>query len=536
MMLERALREAKDSSEPSRHIALVTLDGACEYAIRFSAHHRGLALKPEAGFHAGIELLRNNPDRRKPWRQTGVRGVLELHAARNQAQHMGLLPDRELMSTWTLDAEAFICELVKMAFDVELGDVMLAGAIRDEDLRGLLSEAERRLNIGDFRTAFRYADQALLQARVQWRGQQDGEYGAADGNSRAGGFSSLPAAGEALDQLEVQVFATDMSRYAQLLVTRRHLQHNGPKPDEAEARSAVMFAFDWILRWEVFVAGYPTDRYADFWRGIRSPQLDDGGPPRIAWHIKSYPVERGGIYEPQYEMLLQLANVPAEEDRNWGVDFPAALTSAKDELECNVAVEFHGIDPTGMLRVRVPANADAGEVVGLLTRAVKVATDLYNQRDQTMGLARSEAVDLRVAFEEVVREAATNDFVFGHVEVQPELTPTGVHFIVELSLPAATVAEREKAAAIFRNQAEELAATSQQAGKVVFEAFTLQGDPLERLRTAIKDSEAEILLRREIAAKQEREIQAFSQQIENMLGSVPPDIGSPQAADENDSE
>ena len=54
---------------------------------------------------------------------------------------------------------------------------MLADAIRDEDLRGLLSEAERRLNIGDFRTAFRYADQALPQARVQWRGQRDGEYG-----------------------------------------------------------------------------------------------------------------------------------------------------------------------------------------------------------------------------------------------------------------------------------------------------------------------------------------------------------------------
>jgi hypothetical protein len=520
MLLERALREAEDNSEPGRHIALVTLDGACEYAVRLAAHHRGLALKPDTSIHDAIGKVRQALGNK--WRQTAVRGVVELRAARNQAQHMGLLPDAELTAGWTVDAKAFVHDLVEAAFDVSLDEVMLADAIRDEELRGLLSEAERQLNFGEFRSAFRYADQALLNARVLWRSQRDGKYETTRDILRPPGFSSLPAApGDPLDQLEVQVFATDMSRYAQLLTTRRHLQIGGPEPDAAEARSALMFAFDWILRWEVFVAGYPADRYADFWRGIRSPQLDDGGPPRIAWHIKSYPVERGGIYEPQYEMLLQLANVPAEEDRNWGVDFPAALASAKDELESDVPVEFYGIDPTGVLRVRVPANADAGEVVGVLTRAVKIATDLHNRRDQTMGLARSEAVDLRVAFEAVVCEDATNDFVFGDVEVQPELTPTGVRFIVELSLPAATVAEREKAAAIFRNQGEELAATSQQAGKVVFEAFTLQGDALERLRTAIKDSEAEILLRREIAAKQEREIQAFSQHIEQLLGAVP---------------
>ena len=77
-------------------------------------------------------------------------------------------------------------------------------------------------------------------------------------------------------------------------------------------------------------------------------------------------------------------------------------------------------------------------------------------------------------------------------------------------------------AAIFRSQGEELAATSQQAGEIVFEAFTLQGDALTRLRTAIKDSEDEILPhRREFAAKQERELQKFSQRIEKLLGATP---------------
>ncbi|HEY3946078.1 MAG TPA: hypothetical protein VGL78_12695 [Solirubrobacteraceae bacterium] len=170
-MLERAYREAKGSSESSRQIALVTLDGACEYAIRYSAHYRGLALKPQAGFHEGIREVQ----KLRGWRSTGpagLRGVIELHGARNQVQHMGLLPDRELMSNWVMDTEAFIQELVKVAFNVQLGDVMLAEAIRDVELRSLLNEAERALNAEDTTKAFLITDQAFLQARGRWREQR----------------------------------------------------------------------------------------------------------------------------------------------------------------------------------------------------------------------------------------------------------------------------------------------------------------------------------------------------------------------------
>lgn len=324
MMLERGLREAKDNSEPSRHIALVTLDGACEYAIRFSAHCRGLPLKPEAGFHAGLELLRQALGGKEKWGQTGVRGVLELHAARNQTQHMGLLPDRELMSTWTLDAEAFIGELVKMAFDVELGDVMLADAIRNDKLRGLLSEAERQLNAGDSRTAFRYADGALHEARQLWLVQQD--------YARRAPLPQVPEAGDAVDLLEVQGFTSDIAGYTQLLTTRRHVDTGGPEPDVAEARSALLFAFDWILRWEVFKEGYPIERYTEYWQSAGPPQLDDGGSPEIAWHIESYRLEAGGGREEEYEMLLQLANIPSWKTSTWGLDFSEALASAETEF------------------------------------------------------------------------------------------------------------------------------------------------------------------------------------------------------------
>jgi hypothetical protein len=291
MMFDRSLREANDSSEPGRHIALVTLDGACEYAIRFSAHHHGLSLKPQADFHECIREVR------KLWGSqsgpSGLRGVLELHAARNQTQHMGLLPDAELMSRWVVDAKAFIDDVVSVAFGVQLGDVMLAAAIRDDELRELLSQAERELNAGSFVEAFLHADDALSQTRLRWQVQHD--------YARRYPSHGLPTAGEALDLVEVQMFAADITAYTQLLTTRRHVETGGPEPDATEARSALLFAFDWILRWEVFTEGYPTERYAEYWQSVGPPELDDGGPPRIAWHVQSYRLEAGAGREEQYE-------------------------------------------------------------------------------------------------------------------------------------------------------------------------------------------------------------------------------------------
>jgi len=527
-MLERGLREAKDSSEPSRHIALVTLDGACEYAIRFSAHHRGLSLKPLADFHEGLRAL----GQLKGWKQPGppgLRGVLELHAARNQAQHMGLLPDRELMSTWTLDAKAFICGLVKMAFDVELGDVMLADAIRHDKLRGLLSEAERQLNAGDSRAAFRYADGALHEARQLWLVHQD--------YARRAPLPQEPVAGDAVDLLEVLAFTSDIAGYTQLLTTRRHVDTGGPEPDVAEARSALLFAFDWILRWEVFKEGYPIERYTEYWQSVGPPQLDDGGSPKIAWHIESYRFEAGAGREEQYEILLQLANIPSWKTSTWGLDFSEALASAETELGHTTLGIFPSIDASGMLRVRVAVSADSKDVALVLNRAVDIATERYERRDEDMRAAQEKAAELRDSYTAVLQDVATGG-VFGEATVTPELSSTGIRYTVGLTVPSATLSDLNRAATIFRGQGGHLAGTSQQAGKIVFEAFPSEEEEmaLESLRKAIKDSEEEILRYRNIAVERERERQSFTQQIENLLGSAPPDIGSPQAADEDDSE
>jgi hypothetical protein len=533
-MLERALREAKDSSEPSRQIALVTLDGACEYAIRFSAHHRGLALKPHAGFHEGIREVQKLPG----WKSTGpsgLRGVIELHEARNQVQHMGLLPDRELMSNWVMDAEVFIYELVKVAFDFQLGDAMLAEAIRDPDLRTSLSEAERALNADDATRAFLITDQAFLKARERWR-EQHGQARREDsgvGVSSAVRFPATPS--DPLDHLEVQVFATDMSRYTQLLTTRRHLEIGGPEPDEVEARSAMLFVFDWIISWEVFDTGYPAERYTEHWKSVGSPQLDDGGPPRIAWHIQSYRLEVGAGREEEYEMLLQLANIPSWRTGTWGLDFSEALASAETELGHTTLGIFPSIDVRGLLRVRIAVSADPKDVALVLNRAVDIATERYERRDEDMRAARAKAAELRESYAAVLRDVATGG-VFGEATVTPELSSTGIRYTVGLTVSSAKPSELNTATSIFSGQGGYLAASSQQAGKIVFEAFPLEEKTLEHLRKAIKGSEEEILRYRNIALEHERERQSFTQQIENLLGSAPMDTGAPEAAEEDDGE
>jgi hypothetical protein len=92
------------------------------------------------------------------------------------------------------------------------------------------------------------------------------------------------------------------------------------------------------------------------------------------------------------------------------------------------------------------------------------------------------------------------------------------------------------ATSIFSSQGGYLAGSSQQAGKIVFEAFPLKDDALDRLRKAIQGSEEEILRYRNIAAEHEQQRQSFTKRIESLLGAVPIDTGSEQSVGEDETE
>src|SRR3954471_23641594 len=132
-LLEHARRLAPDTTEAGRHVALIALDGACEYAMWLAGQQRGLSLGDRANFHEALIKLAG--DQKLRWQQSGRAGVVQMHSARNQAQHAGALPDPSLMDGWCEASVEFVTSLVKAAFNVELDDVLLADAIHDPRLR-----------------------------------------------------------------------------------------------------------------------------------------------------------------------------------------------------------------------------------------------------------------------------------------------------------------------------------------------------------------------------------------------------------------
>jgi hypothetical protein len=517
-ILERAVAEAEVRTEPSRHIALVALDGACEYAMRIAAHHCGISIKRDADFHACLGALDQLGGE---WTRPGWRGVVELHSARNQAQHLGILSDPELMASWVQDARVFVGGLVQAAFRQSLADVMLADAVRNEDLRDLISRAEQSLHAGDAAAAVLLADSAFQQARRRWQERRHEAAGSVALKYTPSGIPDPWTLDGALDHLEVQVFAADMSRYTQLLTTRRHLDIGGPEPDEAEARNALMFAFDWILRWEVFEVGYPVDRYSEYWLTVGPPTLDEHDSPRVAWVYPPIVAGNSPAGEERYHLVVQLANLPERGRGSWGTDFLVALEQARVDLGIALQFVFYGIGHRGLLRIDVPAASDPDMVARLLNRAVDAATTLYEHREEQMTAARAESLRLAEAFSTAVQAASTGRDVFGDVEVSPELVDRGIRYRVRLPLISANARDANLAFGVFAGRGGALAGPSYEDDRVVFDSFPLEGDALERLQGAVRDAEDIIRHHRRADAEAELRRQEYARRIEDVLGRVP---------------
>jgi hypothetical protein len=235
-------------------------------------------------------------------------------------------------------------------------------------------------------------------------------------------------------------------------------------------------------------------------------------------------------------MLLQLANIPSWRKGTWGVDLLEALASAETEVGHKALIMLSSIDAQGVLRVRVAVSADPNDVTVVLNRAVEIATERYERRGDDMTAARKKAGELRDTYVAAVRDAATGR-VFGEATVTPELSSTGIRYTVALTVLSASPSELNMATSIFSSQGGYLAAASQQAGKIIFEAFPPDEETaFESLTKAIRDSEEELLRLRKITDEHELERQSFIRGIENLLGSPPADIDSAQVAEQDDSQ
>lgn len=96
--LLHAERLTVDSTEWGRHTALVALDGVCEYALGLGLAARNVTVKPTWRFLNLMDAMRSGLG--ASWMPPGRREILDLHRARNGAQHGGVLPDPALLPRW----------------------------------------------------------------------------------------------------------------------------------------------------------------------------------------------------------------------------------------------------------------------------------------------------------------------------------------------------------------------------------------------------------------------------------------------------
>lgn len=516
---------ATDVSEPGRHLALIALDGAVEYALWLVVHTLGAPLKGDRP--SFTELTRAvhkqlEADERD-WSERGRAGVDQLRRARNPAQHASVQFDAGQLPAWTDATVAYIDSLLVAAFGLRIDDLVLALAVRDADLRERLASAERALQLGDPEIAFSMAWIAFEIAVGSWRETRTGV---------AAAFAEAPppvfrregddlrerlAVLEAL--ADVQPFAPDLGEYFSLARARAQQEQSGWKPEEDDARRALRFATGWIVRWEVFTRGYPAERWFAWQAEIRPPTVGDGTTPSIL-HASAYAV-RPVAGNPRWSVHAQLANVPEEGRGDWGVDLTQCFVDAGRETGEELRLHrltFGG--PSGRLTLELDPDVDADAVALALERAVRLADERYRSRLDR----RQQDEDERRAREDQWRSALdrTSEGTLELVALHGEARGDGRHLVAELQLAGeATELEVLSVAELLRSRGGSLAGAGVRNSRVFAEAVDLDGPEGAAVRDALANAAAEVRRRRSAHAAALERYRAFAIRLEELLGSPP---------------
>ena len=509
--LEHALKLAEDRSEPGRHSALVALDGVCEYALFLSGHHVGIQVKERAGF---VEMLNALEQKLASWRRDGRRSVLQMRGARNQAQHAGALPDADHMPDWADAAEAFVRSLVEAAFDVSLSDVLLAEAILNDTLRAQIAAAEQALAQTEPRAAFESAVAALSEARRRWRDQQSDAY---DYMPTSAPFSDDPrwleASQRGEDYADIGVFASDLGEYHRLIATRRQVAEGVPVTED-DARRTLLFAYDWILRWQRFDAQYPRDRWREHWQTLRPLTAGDGTTPSIVGIDVKGAMQLGESQ--RNHLVVRVSNVPEQGRGTWGTEIDGVLANvlARHHLE-SLSIQA-GIQQLwiGELTFFLDPVLTSEVAASLLKETVEQLTEGYESRRIEAGERDAQAQAVADRFGKIFADIAPE--LLGGVRAQRELHRDGELVILLVDFNG-SLEELHQVASIFNSRGGQLANASVRDASLVFNAFVPEGDALQKLTDALDASITQVAHVRDFAARREAERVALEDGLARVL-------------------
>jgi hypothetical protein len=515
-MLERANLLAADLSPEGRHFAVIALDGVVEYAMGIAATHRQVELSQSAGFHKTInklvECLGAN------WQRPVRKGVIQLHEARNSAQHGGAPPDQSLVPGWTDEVDAFVNSLVLEAFGVVLERVLLADAIEREDLRELVTEAERAIADGQPERGFDIAYSALMAVRRLWHEQQQDAYGHMP---LPGMFEGDPRhvdpGSRGADYADVGVFAADLGEYHWLIATRR-LQVDNMPPNLEDARRALQFAYHWILRWQAFDARYPRERWRAHFETLEPPVFGEGRTPGIRW-VEVEPAQLLGHRE-LVRVIVPLANLPERGRDDWGIDINVALRHASEQMgwpEPRVIVGPRS--PTGEFTFLAEHSLDSEEIAEALQLTIHETTRLYRARREEADRIERETAERATELKTLLAPYAS---FFGDIHPSRQIRSDGLAIMLAIDYTGG-LHEVGEMAGILRSRGGYLHDTHVGDGQLVLNARAVQGSVRDVLKEGLAAAVDQVLhVRRDIAKREEVRARR-EDELQALLGAPPAD-------------
>jgi hypothetical protein len=307
--MHAAQAAATDQTSTGRHAAVVALDGVCEMAMGLAAREQGLEIKEREGMPALLRRLAGELGQR--WRDAGTKGFLELHRARNAAQHDGVTPAAEHIPIWAAEVERFTKSLIAVVFGVELDEVFAADAVGSDELRALLVGAEREATEGNIRESLRLSKQAFVRSLAAFQSQRR-EPRVNLGPAPLHSLGDVPGVKELREAVEflrtfvdVATFASDPSEWVWLESVTPTFEIAEDAVSRADAYRALTFVVPWILRYESFAA-----RYLEFDRIYSPPRTADPytryDQPRMLSIERAPALDRGST--PAF--IVELSDVP----------------------------------------------------------------------------------------------------------------------------------------------------------------------------------------------------------------------------------
>jgi hypothetical protein len=515
LLAEDAQRRIEDVSPVGRHVALVALDGACEYALWLASRMHGVPVKSD---RASVPDLYNAVRHAlgERWQVRGWAGVNQLHRARNDAQHAGVVPAADQLPHWCDAAVAFIDSLCIAAFEVSLTAIVLADAVRDASLRRQLQASEEVI-YGDPGRALLLAMSAFQEAREQWRTQRRPYR--LQRQFPPSSWLDRPPTGEIRDQLrelddflEVQLFAGDAGEYIWLQRAHDEQQSAGWTPTPEDARRALLFITGWIVRWEIFNSGYTADRWDEYRGSIEPPTVGDGGTPQIIGAQTDFQPEAPGR-PARCILYFQLANIPDRGRSPWDMLLRNGLfEAAKDAGQPSLFAHIQWFY-SGLLLVHVDLSSDCVVVCDVVAAGLERAFQRHREQRVESEASEHERQELEEAVCEIVQETRNEELgLFGNVRIVADrwLGTGGWLAFIDVDPGAGGSEELTQTVGIFGNSRATFPQLHVRDECVVFSVDRITPDLTAALKTAIADSEAQASHLRCFREEQARAFEAFS--------------------------